>query len=158
MRICRRKIMENNKIITKIDGVEPINNQEIWKIYASYYLISNFGRIYSTKSKKLMNPTPKRSQQNRGLCYYWVSLATPDGEKNYYVHRVVAELFCQPLNPEAPLNSEKCKVEIHHRNFDTLDNRAENLMIIKAWMHRLLHVAVKKYREEQALTKGGDVA
>ena len=93
--------------------------------YEGYYMVSSFGRVvslarptfngvsqYLTKPR-FIKPCPKNND------YLVVSIyKEPQRRKTHYVHRMVAEAFC-----ENPCN----KPHIDHINAIKQDNRAENL-------------------------------
>lgn len=58
------------------------------------YYISNFGRVYSTKSKKILKP----SKMNKGTTYYEIQLMMNGKKKHYSIHRLVAEYFVKKEN------------------------------------------------------------
>lgn len=91
-------------------------DKEIWKDcphYEGKYLISNYGRVFSMYSHKVMGLTIN----NDG--YAKISLYTKnDTRKTEAVHRLVALAFVP--NPDH-------KPEVNHINGIRNDNRAENL-------------------------------
>ena len=103
--------------------------EEIWKPvvgYEKFYEVSNKGRIkslprmvhaghgvYYEKKGRIRKPV-----LNKGNGYYMLFLAGKFNKKCVYVHRVVAQAFC-----ENPKNLEI----VNHINEVKTDNRAENL-------------------------------
>ena len=104
---------------------------EIWKDiegYESYYKVRNLGNVRSNDRKttcyrygkkmvrtlkgQLVRPQPRRHG------YLGVWLYKDCGGKQYSVHRLVAEAFCE--------KHEGCN-EVNHKNEIKTDNRAENL-------------------------------
>lgn len=58
---------------------------------------------------------------------------------HYAVHRLVAEMYLpKPPNPTGE------ELEVHHINFDSKDNRAENLIWLPRSVHHKLHADRKK--------------
>ena len=89
--------------------------EEIFKDIENYeglYQISNFGRVYSIKRNRFLNP--KKS----GNGYRQVVLYKEDKHKYCYVHRLVAQAFI-PNPQNLP--------QINHISEIKSDNRAENL-------------------------------
>lgn len=94
----------------------------------SNYLVSDNGRVgslgfYGTKPKtgsKLIR-YPRMMKITKGR-YAYVGLSQV-GQKNHYVHRLVAEAFLK--NPDN-------KPEVNHKNGNRLDNRAINLEWVTA--------------------------
>lgn len=102
---------------------------EVWrpvKGYEGLYEVSNLGNLRSVdryvkigKGYGLLKGKPKKPSLNSGG--YLITTLSKNGQvKNYSVHRLVADAFCE--NP----NRERFNV-VDHINTDTLDNRAENL-------------------------------
>lgn len=90
----------NERILKDIPGFEGA------------YAASNLGEIWSYKTQSFFSPW-----QN-GQGYLYVTLQTPEGQKNFRVHRLIAMTFIP--NPED-------KKEVDHINENKLDNRIENL-------------------------------
>lgn len=76
------------------------------------YAATNLGEIWSYKTQSFFSPWA--SAQG----YLYVTLQTPEGQKNFRVHRLVAQTFIP--NPEG-------KKEVDHINENKQDNRVENL-------------------------------
>lgn len=100
---------------------------ECWKAIAGHseYLISNFGRVYSTKHKKILKPYICTSYG-----YLLVKLGSAYKFKNYKLHRLVAETFVD--NPDN-------KSVVHHKDGNPKNNRADNLMWVTAEEHINIH-------------------
>lgn len=97
---------------------------EIWKDipdYENFYQASNLGRIKSLS--RIDASGHLRKEKMIKLCidsygYYNTHLYKNTIAKNMKVHRAIALAFIP--NPE-------CKPQIHHKNFNKLDNNIENL-------------------------------
>lgn len=96
--------------------------KEIWKPIKGFedrYDISNLGRVYSKRRKKILTQTPSYQEKRRG--YNQVCLFGSDNKKHTkLVHRLVAETFIENLDPEY-------LVQVNHKNGDKTDNRVDNL-------------------------------
>ena len=104
------------------------NIVEIWKpisAYETFYAVSNFGRVKSLcnrigshgkiieiERECIMHPT------DNGKGYLLVSLSRNGNRKNFYVHRLVAEAFCD--NPQS-------KKYVNHKDRNKSNNSADNL-------------------------------
>lgn len=105
---------------------------EQWKAVVGYegsYEVSDMGRVRSLdRTRLLKNSHGSRSYRtdkgkylsliNHGNGYLYVGLQDNGHKENRYVHRLVAEAFCD--NPRGVS-------VINHKNFDKSDNRACNL-------------------------------
>lgn len=88
--------------------------REIWKPikdYENLYVVSNFGRIKSSYTNKILKPV----KQNTG--YYRVSLCKGNIKTNYYIHRLVAEAFLLPSKYP----------EVNHKDGNKFNNNVRNL-------------------------------
>ena len=96
------------------DETEKIEG-EVWKEISNtngFYFVSNEGRVKSLKgySAKIL----KADTNNRG--YLRVQL----NGKKYFIHRLVAKVFVENDNP-------KENVEVHHKDGNRKNNKANNL-------------------------------
>ena len=66
-------------------------------------------------------------------------------ESSVPIHRLVAEAFC--YNPDIIH-----KTQVHHKNCDSLDNRADNL----EWLTPEEHHEKHRHRQKRAKRKGSD--
>ena len=88
---------------------------ELWKPICGYensYEVSNFGNVRNLETKRILKP------QTRNHGYLGVWLYAEKKGKQFSIHRLVAEAFC-----------ERCEGqnEVNHLNENKADNRAENL-------------------------------
>ena len=98
------------------------------------YLVSDLGRVYGTKTKTILRP---RSIPNG---YLRVHIPINGERKDAYIHRLVAEAFCE--------RHDGCNV-VNHIDNDPANNRASNL----EWttqrgnvLHAMKQGRVKKFR------------
>jgi len=92
--------------------------QENWKPvvgYEKYYEVSDCGNVKSLRSGKL-----RKLVINRQNGYYMVFLCgdIPKEKKCVYVHRLVAQAFCD--------KTSACEC-VNHKDHDRTNNRADNL-------------------------------
>ncbi|RXP59482.1 HNH endonuclease [Lutibacter sp. HS1-25] len=97
---------------------------EVWAPYANElwsdddeYLVSNFGRIQRKKTFE-DNWELSKTSLIGGYVTFWIRRKKSKSTSSYYVHRVVASVFC-----ERP-NNEKYVI---HLDFDKENNKASNL-------------------------------
>ena len=99
----------------KTEITRPIQEAtEEWKVIKDFprYMISSYGRVFSTKRNKILKP-----YNSHGYCV--VDLGERrDNRRASYVHRLVADAFIS--NPDN-------KEEVNHINSVRHDNRVENL-------------------------------
>lgn len=82
--------------------------------------------------------------------YYWVRVPNhPFCTDNYWVreHRIIAEKYLLNEENSIIINGQKYlspEYDVHHINFDKLDNRVENLIVLTRSEHQKLHHKLKK--------------
>lgn len=81
--------------------------------YESLYLVSNYGRIYSKTTNKIL----KQNVQSNGR-YSAITLCKNNAIKTYRIHRIVAQSFIS--NPDN-------KPEVNHKDGNIFNNKVENL-------------------------------
>ena len=120
---------------------------EIWKPVKGYeglYQVSNLARVRSLDRSRTvrdayggyMTRTDKGkivSQTDNGHGYLIVQLRKDGHRKNHYVHRVVAEAFCN--NPED-------KPDVNHKDYNIKNNLPENL----EWVTTKENICYSKHR------------
>lgn len=115
----------------KQELIDLINNEE-WKtvvgLCTDRFLVSNKGGIkntnwHNTGKTVIMNPKPNNGYINIGFWY---------NRKFYHfkLHRAIYETFVGPI-PKG--------YDVHHINHNPIDNRVENLELIKRSKHCKLH-------------------
>lgn len=81
--------------------------------FEGYYLISNTGKVYSLWNNRLRKPV-----LNHAIGYYSVVLCGNGIKKQLYVHRLVAEAFCEKPDGYTCVN---------HKDENKQNNNADNL-------------------------------
>lgn len=117
----------NNKVYCN-DEIQDLQGEQ-WKEIENSggnYFISNMGRI---KSYKGYNAKILALSNDRG--YKRVNMDFGTGKTNYSVHKLVAQYFL-PL-PTKPF------CEIHHKDFNSLNNKADNLVWVTIEEHKKIH-------------------
>lgn len=126
---------------------------ELWKMIPGYeglYMVSNFGRVKSlnynhTGEEKIMKP------YRNGDGHLQVELWKNGKTTQPYVHVLVASAFI-PI-PDKYKGIPAKKLDVHHINFVTDDNRPENL----CWLTKREHHAIHKGTPVEQCTKDGNV-
>jgi hypothetical protein len=97
---------------------------EVWASYANElwsaedeYLVSNFGRIQRKKTFEEKWELSKTSLIG-GYETFWIRRKKSKTTSSYYIHRVIAEVFCKRPNNEK---------YVIHLDFNKLNNKASNL-------------------------------
>ncbi len=128
-RIAKRKLYTQvyNKQLC-YDGIKNLKNEEwkpIEKTQGRYY-VSNCGRIksYCGNTAIILKPYKQKSG------YLEIKI----DNKNIKIHQLVAYAFCE----NRYINTD-IKTEIHHKNKNREDNRAENLVILSIAEHHKEH-------------------
>ena len=88
---------------------------EVWKQIEGYdglYAVSNYGRVKSFVTNKLLSP------QNNGSGYFKVELWKNKRGRKLYIHRLVATAF---------LPNPNLKTEINHKDSNPANNHVSNL-------------------------------
>ena len=110
--------MNNNKSLDNCDNQGTADEKkEQWREVVGYevlYLVSNMGRIYSVRQKKILRPSASKKTH-----YLHVELHRADGTHiTARVHRVVAEAWCP---------GKAHGLEVEHIDTNRQNNRADNL-------------------------------
>lgn len=116
-----------------------ISMVEEWRQIKDYpnYEVSNMGGWRNTK----------RNYQPKGrICNGYITVCTGKGTKENGLHTLVAKYFPEICGEWF----DGCQV--HHKNFNKLDNRAENLIVLSASEHLKLH-----YKTQSDLFKKASV-
>lgn len=80
--------------------------------YEGFYQISNFGRVYSIKRNRFLNPSKDKDG------YLQIGLSKDGKEKKYKIHRLVALAFL--LNPHN-------LPQVNHKDENKTNNKVDNL-------------------------------
>lgn len=86
--------------------------------YEGYYQVTDFGRVWSVKSRKWMGPVP----YSKGR-YLKVNLSKNGKVTNHDLHQLV----CSAFNPK-PEYKYEFKLEIAHKDGNGHNNRLDNLI------------------------------
>ncbi len=100
------------------------------KNYEGLYEISSDGKIYNIKRKKYL----KNVLADR---YEIVLLYKNNKRKRYYVHRLVADAFCE---------KQEGKDYVNHKDLDRTNNDFSNLEWVTAKENRIHYVKSDKYK------------
>ncbi len=160
---------------------------EIWKSlpYCNYYIVSNYGRVWTTErpvknsqgfGHKIHKPKPVALTDN-GHGYKLFGTKFNGKKKNFYIHRVVAELFLPNPNNLPEVNHKKgIKSRNHEIDLEWIDiagNRkhasdndlirfgenAPNVKLTESQVIEILEIADKNPRvNRKKLCKQYDVA
>lgn len=95
------------------DGDAMLEAWEYIRGYNGLYKISNFGKVFSCRSKRLLKPQLDR------YGYYVVNLCKHGEKKKLYIHRAVAMNFVPNIYLE--------KTDVNHIDGVKTNNRADNL-------------------------------
>lgn len=114
------------------------NEVEIWKTIKDMprYQVSNLGNV-----KSLIGKEKILTASSDGKGYLRVKLSAKPKEKGVYIrkdyriHRLVAEYFCEGFQ------SNK---DVHHINAKRYDNKASNLKCLTKEEHIAIHKTMKK--------------
>ena len=106
--------------------------------HAGYY-ISNYARLWSNKSRKILKPVIDGSKTKNQLLrqVYWL----PDNDGVYHAFlasKLVASVFVRNEFPDK-------KTVVHHKDENTLNDNATNLAIITYGMHSAIHYGTRVY-------------
>lgn len=134
----KRTIDDAMQYIDYIEG-------EVWKVIPNHsqYLISNMGRIFGFAHNAV-----KDIKKYEGHYYLNTRLCNDDGvfENSVSIHRLVAEAFC--FNPDIIH-----KTQVHHKNGDSLDNRADNLEWLTPEEHQEKHRQMRAEKKRKGNEK-----
>jgi hypothetical protein len=111
------------------------------KNYEGLYEVSSDGGIYNIKRKKYL----KNVLADR---YYIVLLYKKNKRKRHYVHRLVADAFCE---------KQEGKEYVNHKDLDRSNNDYSNLEWVTAKENRIHYIKSDKYKatvlNEEAIIK-----
>lgn len=128
----------NNRPPVFINGKEV---KEVFKHFIYGYYASDFGRVYCKDSNKFLVLTPRKKKKNKDKEYLAFQVCYGSSSTTFYVHRVVAALFCKhPMSDDNYaflISNDDWKA--HHININPKDNRACNLIWLTKEDHERLH-------------------
>lgn len=106
------------------------------------YYVSNYGTIITLHYNQWRVRKPFRSKRDGHL---YIKLYQDGKRVNKGIHQLVAESFITNSAPEE-------KTQIHHIDFNPLNNKSNNLMYVSPKEHRELH---NKHDKELAEKRNG---
>lgn len=95
------------------------------------YSINIKGDVFSSKSNKIL----KTQKNTRG--YLFVRLHKNSKQYSFLVHRLLAFVFLE-------LPSLNSKLEVHHKDFNILNNNLDNLKVLTKEEHLITHGILPK--------------
>lgn len=124
-------LMIYNKVYC-IDDIQDLEGEQWKEIIDSggNYFISNMGRIKSYKgyNARLLSVTTNENGYKRvNVDFFGTGTAA-----NFTLHRLVAEYFVK--KPNKPM----CDI-VHHKDFNSLNNKASNLIWLTSQEHKEIH-------------------
>lgn len=135
----REDIIVNKSLNSNDDPKYISRDNEIWKVVEGFedYLVSDKGQIFSLLQHKIL----KQDLQKNG--YYDVRIKNRDGN---FIHRKAHSLTACAFCP----NFEN-KPIIHHKDGNSKNNNAENLMWVTNSEHWELHRKMREEKKKKAL-------
>ena len=118
------------------NGYIDLIEGEHWKTIDEFpnYIISDKGRVFSKKYRKIIKPFFCPFKNNS--LYYYVNCVNADGKpRNRKLHKIIASAFVR--------NTEN-KPIVHHIDGNRLNNEADNLMWVTEKEHHELHRQMKE--------------
>lgn len=111
--------------------------------YTQQYFISNYGNVYSVEYRGYLKPDIKhKSDTYDGLYYVNGYHRIEKRYEHLYIHRLVAYFFC---------DNRLSKKEVHHIDFNSLNNDYKNLIWVTDAEHKkcnkLFYTDKKAYRK-----------
>lgn len=142
-------MQEEQNIITIEDLGKYIEvfEGEHWKPierYETRYYISDCGRVFSVKHRKLMKPFVTNTGNGKYPANRHLTICLCEDYATEYkkLHSLVAHTFL--IKPDV---DENVKLEIHHLNGDPSDNSAKNLIWITHQHHMQIHALLRKFNK-----------
>ena len=129
--------IENPKYLDVVQvGIRLVDSSECFVEHPELpdYYISNYGRLWSAKSRKLLRPQQIGTYQREGQMRPAYKL--PDEKKryrNYRICKLVSDIFCENKYDDT------VKVVVHHKDGNPQNDVASNLQVIPRGQHDLIH-------------------
>lgn len=130
-----------NKKVYCNDDIQDLQGEE-WKEIENSggnYFISNIGRIKSYKgynAKILCQAIADNGYKRVNVDFFGTGTTA-----NFTIHRLVAEYFVE--KPNKPM----CNI-VHHKDFNSFNNKADNLMWVTKEEHKAIHNQHDKEHEK----------
>ena len=121
-----------------MDNLERLDDYEVFVELPKYkgYYISSHGRVYSTKSNKLIKQTYIGRDKNRASCT--LRKTGKSEETTLIIAGLVGEIFCDHSDIEG-------KYLWHHKDYNPFNNRWDNLVAMPYKVHSRLHSGSRVY-------------
>ena len=101
--------------------------------------VSDQGRVYSVAHKKIRKLDLVK---NKYGSYHRIGLRIEGKDVHFQIGRLVGMLWCDGYSPE--LDKE---LEIHHKDVNSLNDVASNLVWLDKPTHKLLHTLFNAYKK-----------
>lgn len=111
--------------------------------FEGYYLVSNTGKVFSLWNNRILVPV-----LNRSLGYLSLTLCRNGIKKREYVHRIVADAFCE--------KPDGCNC-VNHKDENRQNNNAENLEWCTIAYNNNYSDIAKHHRKKIAQIKDGKI-
>ena len=119
--VYSKNFCKDNIVLLEDEIFKEIDNTD------GKYLISNYGRVKSLMGYNAIILKPYITPNG----YYRLQIIQDGEPTNWFIHSLVATSF---LSPPKSLN-----YQIHHKDFNSLNNKAENLEYLSPAEHRKKH-------------------
>ena len=100
--------------------------------------VSDKGRVYSVKHKKIRKLDLVK---NKYSTYHRISLRINGKDIHFQLGRLVAMVWCEGYDPE-----KAEELEVHHKDLNSLNDAASNLVWLDTKTHDLLHRMLNAYK------------
>lgn len=107
----------------------PLEDSEDWRVVKDFpnYIITNFGRIFNTKTGRELHPTKRIHETKYKYVTYRITFRDGKRHKQYDVHRLVAAYFI-PFTGFNPDGTQLIgRPQINHKDANTANNHYTNL-------------------------------
>lgn len=130
-----KELFEKEQCVDNIKSLENEEQKEIDKTEGRYF-ISNMGRVKSLDGYEAIILKPYTSKTSK---YQRVDIFEDGIRVSKLIHKLVALYFLPFVQPANPLD-----IEIHHKDLDISNNKADNLIYIDSSKHKQLHRSIRR--------------